>query len=617
MADDDDKKAAKSSGELSKKSSRDGSDQHRPKRVHTKGMKAPTKGGGASVAKSDADAYLDCGWGRLVFAQTFEDPKVLVSSLREEGPARRDIAFYVRDPHVLLSHAPQELFLDPSHTYRLDLSTYKPDTRRPRGYFIRRLSSEQDATEVNRIYQSRQMVQVHPGFFWSNRDNRSLTYFVAEDDSTGALLGTVTGIHNERAFCDPENGSSLWCLAVDAQATHPGIGESLVRRLSEHFQARGCAFMDLSVMHDNDKAIALYDKLGFYRVPYFAVKRRNEINETLFTGSGVDYDGLNTYARIIVDEARRRGIHCEVTDAAGGFFRLTQGGRTILCRESLSELTSAVAMSICDDKTVTRRVVESAGVTVPDQMDTTDAEDGELSAFIEAHGQVVVKPARGEQGRGIAVGLETLHDTKAAIKAAREISDRVLVEACFAGNDLRLIVIDYRLVAAAMRKPPEITGDGRSTVKDLIEHLSRRRSAATGGESKIPLDAETERCVKNAGHAMDDVLDEHKRLVVRKTANLHTGGTIHDVTGEIHPTLVEAAVSAARAIEIPVTGIDLMVKGPHQPDYVFIEANERPGLANHEPQPTAERFVDLLFPLSIPFSVRAARNQRRKSGRDE
>ncbi len=72
---------------------------------------------------------------------------------------------------------------------------------------------------------------------------------------------------------------------------------------------------------------------------------------------------------IIVDEARRRGIDVEVTDAEGGFFRLTYGGRSIHCRESLSELTSGVAMSICDDKAVTRRVVERAGVVVPDQID--------------------------------------------------------------------------------------------------------------------------------------------------------------------------------------------------------------------------------------------------------
>jgi len=142
------------------------------------------------------------------------------------------------------------------------------------------------------------------------------------------------------------------------------------------------------------------------------------------------------------------------------------------------------------------------------------------------------------------------------------------------------------------------------SVRELIEYQSRRREAATGGESKIPIDAETERCVAEAGFSLDDIPPADTSLVVRKTANLHTGGTIHDVTGILHPALVEAAVKAARAIEIPVTGIDFIVKSPAQPDYRFIEANERPGLANHEPQPTAERFVDLLFPQSTPAVVR-------------
>jgi D-alanine-D-alanine ligase-like ATP-grasp enzyme len=100
------------------------------------------------------------------------------------------------------------------------------------------------------------------------------------------------------------------------------------------------------------------------------------------------------------------------------------------------------------------------------------------------------------------------------------------------------------------------------------------------------------------------VLEADAELQVRRTANLHTGGTIHDVTDRVHPVLVEAACRVAKAIDIPVVGIDLMVKSPTMPDYAFIEANERPGLANHEPQPTAERFIDLLFPLSIPTAMR-------------
>ncbi|MCC5870554.1 MAG: N-acetylglutaminylglutamine synthetase, partial [Gammaproteobacteria bacterium] len=86
--------------------------------------------------------------------------------------------------------------------------------------------------------------------------------------------------------------------------------------------------------------------------------------------------------------------------------------------------------------------------------------------------------------------------------------------------------------------------------------------------------------------------------------NLHTGGTIHDVTDELGLKLVEAAVRAARALDIPVVGMDFMVPDPSGDEYWIIEANERPGLANHEPQPTAERFVDLLFPQSIPTHLR-------------
>src|SRR5690606_23715001 len=274
---------------------------------------------------------------------------------------------------VLLASAPQEVFLDPSHTYRLDLATYRAGRRQPRGFTIRRLATEQDAEAINRIYAARHMVTAPPSFIHARRDDRTLVYLLAEDSLTGEIIGTVTGVNHARAFNDPECGSSLWCLAVDPQAAQPGIGEALVRRLAEHFKARELAYMDLSVMHDNEQAIALYEKLGFRRVSFFGIKRKNPINEALFTGPAAD-DALNPYARIIVDEARRRGIQTDIIDAEGGLFRLTHGGRSIRCRESLSELTSAVALSICDDKRMTRRIVEQAGVTVPERIEADDPE---------------------------------------------------------------------------------------------------------------------------------------------------------------------------------------------------------------------------------------------------
>jgi GNAT-family acetyltransferase (TIGR03103 family) len=358
------------------------------------------------------------------------------------------------------------------------------------------------------------------------------------------------------------------------------------------------------VLHDNAGAIALYEKLGFHRLPVFAVKRRNVINERLFVGHDPAKD-MNPYARIIINEARRRGIGVDVIDPAGGLFQLSSGGRSVRCRESLSELTSAVALSICDDKAMTRRIVEAAGVAVPDEVEAGDLDA--VRAMLDRHGSLVVKPARGEQGRGVAVDLDTMESVERAIAVARGHSAEVLVESFHKGEDLRLVVIGFKLVAAAIRRPAEVIGNGRDTVRQLIERQSRRRAAATGGESKIPLDAETERCVAKAGFKMEDVPPEGIAFAVRKAANLHTGGTIHDVTSLVHPRLVAAAVRVARAIDIPVVGVDFIVRNPTEPDYVFIEANERPGLANHEPQPTAQRFIDLLFPLSMPAAAREPR----------
>lgn len=541
-----------------------------------------------------SDVVLDCGWGRLLFGQTFQDNGALLDALLQEKDGCRDIAFYVTEPHVIQAMAPQQVFLDPSHAFRLDLTGLEPAAP-PASCEIGRLESEADAEGVGRCYAKAGMVRLPDGFLLGKRADPRFLHLVARDAAGGQVIGTITGLDHVEVFGDPEQGSSLWCLVVDPQAPYPGIGEALVRALAQQLADRGRNQLDLSVLYDNTQAIALYEKLGFERLPVFAMKTRNQINETLFAGpEQPDIARLNPYAQIIVDEARRRGIHVEVLDAEGGFFRLIHGGRSIVCREALCELTSAVAMSRCDDKAVTSRLLAAAGLKVPFQRRAGSPEEN--AAFLEKCGRVVVKPLRGEQGRGVFVDLTTTDEIERAIEEARRYSEQVLLEEYVTGEDLRIIVIDYKVVAAAIRRPAEVTGTGRHTIRELIEAQSRRRAAATGGESRIPIDAETRRCVESVRHSLDDVLEEGRTLAVRKTANLHTGGTIHDVTEKLHASLRSAAEEAARALGIPVVGLDFLVPSAEQPKYAIVEANERPGLANHEPAPTAERFVDLLFP---------------------
>ncbi|CDO10670.1 N-acetylglutaminylglutamine synthetase [Mycolicibacterium cosmeticum] len=548
--------------------------------------------------RDDTGVVQDLGWGRLVFGQTFDDPEEFGTALRAEASGRRDIGMYLDAPHVFVALHPQEFFIDPSFTYRLTFAErgdYWPDD--VPGVVVRPVQSIQDCEAINEIYVRCRMVPADIELMWSNVQREPhMVYLVATDEHTGALIGTVTGIDHRQLFGDQENGSSLWCLAVDPAVSRPGVGGLLVRSLVEEFIRRGRAQMDLSVLHDNEGAIALYERMGFQRVPALGIKRKNAINEKLFAPVQEE-EGLaelNPYARIIADEAIMRGIHVEVLDGKGGYMRLTHGGTSVVTRESLSELTNAVAMSRCDDKRVARRVVSEAGIRVPRGRTATFDDDD--YGFLREVGSVVVKPARGEQGAGITVGVTKPDELDRALQWAAKHCPDVLIEERCEGEDLRLVVINGKVIAAAVRRPPEVLGSGKHTIRQLIETQSRRRAAATQGESVIPIDDVTADTVRDAGWDLDDVLPVNERLVVRRTANLHTGGTICDVTDDVNPKLARVAVDAADAIGIPVTGIDLMVPSVRGEEYVFIEANERPGLANHEPRPTAQAFVDLLFP---------------------
>ncbi|ABK42744.1 GCN5-related N-acetyltransferase [Magnetococcus marinus MC-1] len=557
-----------------------------------------------STAAMLDEAVIDCGWGKLVFGQTFSDNQALCQAMRAEQPGQRNVALYLRDPHVVLSLYPQELFLDPSHTYRLAL-TQDPwqDFTPPAALSILPIRGEQDMAVVRQLYETRRMVPPRAGFRLDGQEGCAPLFLIAIDEQSEQIVGVVNGVDHRCAFNDPENGSSLWALAVDRKTAIGGVGEALVRALAHHFWQQGRGYMDLSVMHDNEQAIALYNKLGFKQIPVYCLKNKNPINERLFSGPAPEAN-LSIYSRIIVDEARRRGISVEVLDQSLELFRLKLGGRTVLCRESLSSLTSATAMTVCDNKRLTSRLLKSAGLQVPEQMVVGKGE--RVENFLARHGAVVVKPVRGEQGRGISVDVRDLTSLEQAIAKAQQEGDgeQVLLERLVVGDDLRIIVIGHEVVAAAVRKPPMIRGDGHSNIAALIQRQSRRRAAATEGESRIPLDGETQRCVQEAGLEMHSILDKGQQLLVRRAANLHTGGTIHDVTEQLHPALREAAEQASMVLDMPLVGLDFLVPDVQGPDYVIIEANERPGLANHEPQPTAKRFIDMLFPqTTLPRCV--------------
>ena len=371
----------------------------------------------------------------------------------------------------------------------------------------------------------------------------------------------------------------------------------LTRALAAIYRDRGRSYMDLSVTHDNAAAIALYEKLGFQRVPVMAVKRKNAINEPLFTHPPETVDDLNPYARIIADEAMRRGIWVEVLDAearrdAAVARRPQRGNPRVVVGVHFRGGDEPLRRQAADPAHRRRgRASRCRGAGwPPSPRKTTNSSPRSAMSW----------SSRPEANRARASRSASTVPTNSTARWPGPASNipRCSSSSAPTGDDLRLVVIDGKVVAAALRRPAEIVGTGHHTVRELIEAQSRRRAAATGGESRIPIDDVTEATVAEAGWSFDDVLPEGQRLRVRRTANLHQGGTIHDVTAEVHPELCRVAVTAAEAIGIPVTGIDLLVPDVTN-DRIRVHRGQRaPGLANHEPQPTAAAFVDYLFPTT-------------------
>jgi len=305
------------------------------------------------------------------------------------------------------------------------------------------------------------------------------------------------------------------------------------------------------------------------------------------------------YTTTITDEARRRGISVRVIDASVPVFELCHGPRTVRCYRSLTDCTGAVTFHLTNNKYLAGRFLRERGFPVPEQ----ELYSGFSTAlkFLERNAPIVVKPCTQWGARGVSTGITAPHELKAALRRARQFEPEILLEKMVPGDDHRLVFIDYRFVCALQRRPAHIIGNGRDTIRSLIR--ARNRSAAlTDAVNRIPLDRETARFLLAGGLSLAHVPEAGCRVTVRRTANYHTGGSVHDITELVDPTLIDLGHAIVTAARLPVAGIDVL----HTQDGLHTHVIElAPDLAisPRGGAVIAEKFIDYLFPeTALPAS---------------
>lgn len=319
----------------------------------------------------------------------------------------------------------------------------------------------------------------------------------------------------------------------------------------------------------------------------------------------VDHSFLGPSTAAIVAAATDRGIpHIRLND--GNLVQLGYGAHQRRIWTAQTDRTSAIAQGIAGDKDLTKRLLAGCGVPVPEGRAVASAAEA-WEAAQDIGLPVVVKPSDGNHGRGVMLDLRTQGDVEAAFAIARLHGSEVLVERSIAGDEHRLLVVGGKVVAAARGETAWVTGDGRSTVTQLIDAQinSDPRRGSTEDQPLNRLDLKEDEAIVadlvRQGLAPEAVPEAGRTVLIQRNGNVAI-----DCTDEVHPEVEHVVALAARIVGLDIAGVDLVAQDIARPLHgqgaAIVEVNAGPGLLAHlkpaigQPRPVGRAIVDTLFP---------------------
>jgi len=357
------------------------------------------------------------------------------------------------------------------------------------------------------------------------------------------------------------------------------------------------------------------EKVGIY-----AAKASVKIAEALISGIEYDLDAdIKNMREIrenerfgpstgsIVDEAVARDIpYIRLNDES--LVQLGYGKNQVRFRATMTDKTSSIAVDLASNKEETKRLLSDAAIPVAKGMCIV-SEDEVKEAIEYIRFPLVFKPLDGNHGKGASINVKTEEEAYAAFEHAKKYSRRIIVEKFITGYDFRVLVINNKFIAAALREPAHVIGDGTSTIEQLIEVENKDPRRGYGHENvltEISIDRETREQLAKKNLTLETVLPKGEKCYLKGTANLSTGGTSTDVTDIVHPHNIFICERISRIIGLDICGIDIMAQNLSEPleqsGGVILEVNAAPGFrmhlapANGLPRNVAAPVIDMLYP---------------------
>ncbi len=362
-------------------------------------------------------------------------------------------------------------------------------------------------------------------------------------------------------------------------------------------------------------------------VGMFAAESAVAIAQSLINGTSYDLDAdiqkmreirervrLGPSTGSIVEEAVARDIPW-IRLGTNSLVQLGYGINQMRFQATITCKTSSIAVDIACNKEQTKKMLDAASIPVANGGICIEEED--LDGIIAKIGYpIVIKPLDGNHGKGASINVKNIEDAKAGLLYAKKYSHRVIVEKFITGYDFRVLIIDNKLVAAAKREPAHVKGNGKNTIKQLIDETNLDPKRGYGHENvltQIDVDRDTTDLLEKLNYTLETIPRKDEVVYLKSTANLSTGGTSVDVTDMMHPENIFLCERISRVIGLDVCGVDIMAENLTQPlkenGGCILEVNAAPGFRMHLapseglPRNVAAPVIDMLYPPGKPSRI--------------
>lgn len=297
-----------------------------------------------------------------------------------------------------------------------------------------------------------------------------------------------------------------------------------------------------------------------------------------------------------------------------GFYQIGYGKQGRMIEATIGANTSCISTDIASDKMLTKELLIQQNIPVADGAKIYNAisllKEGERIGY-----PLVIKPRFGSKGNGVALNLKSDKELIKAYNYLKDIHNELMIERYIEGNDYRVCVVNYNVVAVSLRIPPFIIGDGKNNIKNLIRMLNSDSKRGYDHEkplTKIKIDESLLKFLEKQNMNLLTIPEKGEKIKLRENANLSTGGIAIDCTDKISEENKKICIRAAQTIGLDICGIDIKTtdieKSLHE-NGVIMEINAAPGIRMHH-YPTEGRVRDVGeailklqyngFPYNIP-----------------